>query len=121
MLLWKLADSLNSGKWIIAGHSMGASIAGAIAAMYPDKIKYLILVDGTFGGTEKSDKIGFTNWLISSVPIKRLAEVIGRHYFYNHKKFKKIACVSVFARARFYFGRRIYATFPTKTNSNCYI
>ncbi len=90
LVIWKLADSLNTGKWIIAGHSMGAAIAGAMAAMYPDRTENLILVDGTFGGTEKSDKIGFTNWLISSGPIKRLAEVIGRHYFYNHKKFKKL-------------------------------
>ncbi len=90
MVLWKLSDSLNSGKWIIAGHSMGASIAGAMAAMHPDKTNKLILVDGTFEGTEMSDKIGFKNWLISSNPVKGLAEIIGKSYFHNYKKFKKL-------------------------------
>lgn len=90
LLLWKLADSLNNKQWIIAGHSMGASIAGAMAAMHPDKTAKLILVDGTFGDVEKSNKVNFLGWLVSTGPVKRLAEVIAKKKFYNYEKFKEL-------------------------------
>jgi len=97
-LLWKLADSLSSSSWIIAGHSMGASIAGAMAAMRPDKTKKLILVDGSFDDVEKSNRVSFLGWLVSTGPVKRLAEVIAKKRFYNYAKFKELL-TSAYAKA----------------------
>lgn len=89
-LLWKLADSLSNKVWILTGHSMGAGIAGAMAAMSPEKTDKLILVDGTFNGTVQSEGSGFTSLLISSGPVKQLASVIASNYYYTFPKFKKL-------------------------------
>ena len=89
-LLWKLADTLGGKNWILVGHSMGASVAGAMAAMRPSNTSKLVLVDGAFGGTTKQKRASFSGWIISSGPIKRLAEFVANKKFFTYKKIKEL-------------------------------
>ena len=47
-LLWPLLDSVDTAKWIITGHSMGAGTALAMASLRPLSTEGVILVDGAF-------------------------------------------------------------------------
>lgn len=49
-IIHELMMSIDSGKWYVAGHSMGGYVALAIAAKYPDSVKNLLLY-GTSGNT----------------------------------------------------------------------
>jgi pimeloyl-ACP methyl ester carboxylesterase len=89
-LLWELLDKLNNGSWIIAGHSMGAGIAGAMAAMNPSKTKKLILVDGPFFNIKKSEHKSIAGHILSSAPVKYLTEIMAKYYFYNCDKFQEL-------------------------------
>ena len=89
-LFWKLADSLSNEKWIVVGHSMGASIAGAMAALRGERTEKLIMVDGYFAGTKKSKKSIFKGMFISSAPMKGMANLIASKYYYNYQKFKEL-------------------------------
>jgi pimeloyl-ACP methyl ester carboxylesterase len=89
-LFWKLADSLSHAKWVLVGHSMGASIAGAMAALRDDRTEKLIMVDGYFAGTKKSKKSIFKGMFISSAPMKGLVNLIASKYYFNYPKFKEL-------------------------------
>lgn len=88
-LLWLLADSLKKEKWIIGGHSMGGGIATVMAATQPKKTEKLILIDGV-ELTVKQSKTGLIQYILRFPPIHRWAEVIGKYFFYNEKKFEKL-------------------------------
>jgi len=89
-LLWELLDKLNKGAWIISGHSFGAGVAGAMAAMNPGKTRKLILVDGPFFDIKKSEHKSIPGHILSSSPMKFLVEIIAKYYFYNCDKFKEL-------------------------------
>jgi len=89
-LFWKLTDSLSHAKWVLVGHSMGASIAGAMAALRDDRTEKLIMVDGYFTGTKKSKKSIFKGMFISSVPMKGMTNLIASKYYFNYPKFKEL-------------------------------
>lgn len=89
-LFWKLADSLSHEKWILVGHSMGATIAGAMATIRNDRTEKLIMVDGYFTGTKKSKKSIFKGMFISSTLMKGMANLIASKYYYNFTKFKEL-------------------------------
>ncbi|MEI6817615.1 MAG: alpha/beta hydrolase, partial [Bacteroidota bacterium] len=89
-MIWKLADSLSSDSWILAGHSMGASIVGAMAAMNPERTAKVVFVDGLFSNTEQSTGPSIGGWAMASGPVKQLAEVVAGNYYYNYPRFKKL-------------------------------
>lgn len=88
--LWKLLGTLDTGKWNLIGHSMGASIAGAMAALHPEKTNKLVFIDGVFKSLVKNNKIGLLNWLASRDAVKSLVEIIARKRYYNFDKFKEL-------------------------------
>jgi pimeloyl-ACP methyl ester carboxylesterase len=88
-LLWLLADSLKKEKWIIGGHSMGGGIATVMAATQPKKTEKLILIDGVALSVKKS-KTGISQYVLRFQPIHRWADVIGKNFFYNDKKFEEL-------------------------------
>lgn len=56
----KVLDQLNLDKVILAGNSLGGKIAWRTAALYPERIEKLILVDAVgYPATPKSIPIGF--------------------------------------------------------------
>jgi pimeloyl-ACP methyl ester carboxylesterase len=88
-LLWLLADSLKKEKWIICGHSMGGGIATVMAATQPEKTEKLILIDGVALNVKKN-KTSFWQYILRFHPIHQWAEVIGKNFFYNDKKFEEL-------------------------------
>ena len=89
-LIWKLLDTIGGNKWNIIGHSMGAAIAGAMAAIHPEKTEKLVMVDGIFEGTKKQNKASLTGKLLSSGPFKQLSEAASKNYFCRYNKFKDL-------------------------------
>ena len=89
-LLWKMVDRIADGKanWIVAGHSMGAGTAMAMAAAQPTRTKSLILVDGAFANGGSNGGVG--SWLLTSGLAKRWAEVLGKKFFYKPAKIQEL-------------------------------
>jgi len=54
-----IANQLNWHQFNVIGHSMGASIAGELAAMFPDRVRRSIHIDGFLatGGNTPQDRI----------------------------------------------------------------
>lgn len=91
LLLWELAHQLApNSSWALMGHSMGASVAGAMAAVHPREVKKVILVDGPFTRSKKTEEFNFTGKLVACGPVKRLAEVVAKINFYNYAKFNDL-------------------------------
>jgi len=61
-------------KWHWVGHSMGASVAGTYAAVNPEKVLSLTLIDGVPVKVDKA--IGFGNSLLKFPPLLRWADVV---------------------------------------------
>ena len=54
--VYRLIEQLGCGPTIVVGHSMGGRVAGHLTALYPQKVKALILLDeGTEGPDDLSD------------------------------------------------------------------
>lgn len=93
-LLWNFVSNNfidNQDKWIIFGHSMGASVALAMAQQKPSKVENLFLVDGAnlrFG--KKTWGTFFTLHLLSYPPLRRWIAVIAEYNYYNEPYFKKL-------------------------------
>ena len=87
-LLWQLLDTIHQGNWILAGHSMGAGTALAMASLHPEKTEKLILVDGAYSNSRGSS--GAFGYLLTSGPVKRWAEVLGHRYFFNTTKIHQL-------------------------------
>lgn len=87
-LLWQLLDTIHQGNWILAGHSMGAGTALAMASLRPQKTVKLILVDGAYSNNRGSS--GVLGHLLTSGPVKRWAEVLGHRYFFNTTKIHQL-------------------------------
>ncbi len=89
-LLWPLLDSIDPGKWIITGHSMGAGTALAMASSRPLSTERVILVDGAFSGKGGNGSAGVAGSFMTSGPVKRWAEVLGKAFFFNQHKITEL-------------------------------
>lgn len=90
LLAWALADQLYpEAKWVLGGHSMGAGIAGVMAAHRPDDVSKIIYVDGAFmpSGSDTRSSIRF---LMGSRLVGNLAELVGQVYFFNTNRIGKL-------------------------------
>jgi 2-hydroxy-6-oxonona-2,4-dienedioate hydrolase len=89
--LWNLCRNIDSiNNWSIAGHSMGAQLAGMMAAQKPDRCNNLILVDGIFSESENTFKKPFFSGALTLAPFKRVAEAVGKNYLFNPQKFSEL-------------------------------
>ncbi len=89
--LWDLCLKTDSlGSWSIIGHSMGAQIAGMMAALKPEKTDKLIFSDGIFSKTMVPSDNHLLSMVSQLAPVMRLAEAAGQNYFYNEEKFAEL-------------------------------
>lgn len=72
------AERQDFSPWVLAGHSMGASVAGEIAAAYPRICKQLILIDGV--PALRPGNAG-TGGLLTTALFKRWAGILGQYFF----------------------------------------
>lgn len=75
-ILKTLCKKISDKRWFVAGHSMGAQIAGCLASKYPENFKGIIYVDGTYSPNFKAG--WFAGAVFSNAVSKRYAEVISR-------------------------------------------
>lgn len=76
-------------KWVLIGHSMGASIIGAFASRFPENTNKLVFIDGpAFDNTQEEPSV--INKLALFPPIKQWAEVIGKRKFANYNSFNEL-------------------------------
>jgi len=71
-------DELGIDKASIVGHSMGASVLGHFAALFPERVDKLVLVDGTVSVDEDGSSFDPMSWLIQFPPIRQWARIIMR-------------------------------------------
>jgi pimeloyl-ACP methyl ester carboxylesterase len=89
--IWQLIEKLGSGKWNLIGHSMGASVVGAMAAINPEKTAKLIFVDGPYFGIRSTTwKERLSGYIISTEIFRSLANDIGKIAFYKFDKFHNL-------------------------------
>lgn len=86
--LWKLLDSLQVGEAILAGHSLGATWAGAMAALRPGRAEALVLVDGPFLGWKEGFERSGT--MMDNMVFRRWAEVLGQYILFDIDRFKAL-------------------------------
>lgn len=88
ILMRKLdAEQQDYSPWVIAGHSMGASVAGEIAAAYPRICKRLILIDGV--PALRPGNAG-TGGLLTTALFRRWAAVLGKYFFITPGRIEKL-------------------------------
>lgn len=73
-------------KWNLVGHSMGATVAYEVAALYPYQTKSLTLIDGYYMYTSRS----FYQNLLSYPPLLRWADIVSEKKFCNESSFKEL-------------------------------
>jgi len=71
-------DELGIDKASIAGHSMGASVLGHFATLYPERVDKLVFVDGTVSVDEDGSGFDPMSWLIQFPPVRQWARIIMR-------------------------------------------
>ena len=77
--LWKILDQEGIDKCYVAGHSMGARVAGSMGALRSDRCKKVFLIDGPFFGTGKQRAVErFAAKLVDRSPLPWLLERLGR-------------------------------------------
>jgi pimeloyl-ACP methyl ester carboxylesterase len=90
MLVWRVLDSVCTGKWHIFGHSMGASVAASMAGMRPGRTESLWMFDGFSHNRMQKQNSSLLGVVVSSAPGKRWAEVLGANYFFKQHKFEEV-------------------------------
>jgi pimeloyl-ACP methyl ester carboxylesterase len=88
-LLWTVIDKLhlNTQKWHISGHSMGAGVALAMAYLQPEKTGKIILVDGVGFNRPRNS---LTMNLLALAPVRRWVSVIAEYRYYNLPYFQEL-------------------------------
>ena len=87
MALWQLLEREKPGQsWCLLGHSMGAKLAGQVAALKPDRVQAIVYSDGSpLVSSERRKK-----WFSSPGFIRNAAiNWIEKHYL-NEKKFIEV-------------------------------
>lgn len=92
VLCWLLMRTLDLREgsqtpWVIAGHSMGASVAASIAANWPAQCSRLILIDGV--PTLRPGN-GGTGGLLTSGLVRRWAGILARNFFITPGRIEKL-------------------------------
>ncbi len=79
-------------RWNVAGHSMGALTAGALATAFPEKTKALLLVDGAYlpQSGRRSFRTRMQACFLRMGFMQRWAEVGLDYYFLNEEKFTRL-------------------------------
>lgn len=83
-LLWLMIEEIEKttgieGKWILTGHSMGASTTIAMANQKADKVAALGFIDGAVTGGERN------NLLFKIPPVRQWMKVILKNFVVNQK------------------------------------
>jgi pimeloyl-ACP methyl ester carboxylesterase len=71
-------DALGVTKASIAGHSMGASVLAHFAALYPERVENLVLVDGTLNVQAEDSNFDPLGMVIRFPPARQWARIIMR-------------------------------------------
>ena len=74
-------------KYTIVGHSMGAAVASSYASNYPQKIKAVVLIDGTPVEWSESSSLGS---ILKYPSFGRWADVAAKNLFINKEKFTEL-------------------------------
>eukprot|EP00262_Sarcandra_glabra_P005078 TRINITY_DN1635_c0_g1_i1.p1 TRINITY_DN1635_c0_g1~~TRINITY_DN1635_c0_g1_i1.p1 ORF type:complete len:310 (-),score=46.17 TRINITY_DN1635_c0_g1_i1:201-1130(-) len=115
-----LMDHLDWKKAHVVGHSMGAMIACKLAAMVPDRMSSLALLNGTGGGFECFPKINrqmlsiVIRFLRASTPEKRAAVDLDTHYTKEYLD----ECVGSTTRRRILYEEYVKGISSTGMQSN---
>lgn len=90
ILLWGLLDSLYDSPtgWSLMGHSMGAAIIGAMAALRPHQTLGLICVDGTLMRARSAAGPRLRKVLASRYS-QALVNVLARLYYFRPRKLRR--------------------------------
>lgn len=89
--LWELMDREGVGELYVAGHSMGARVAGAMGTIAPERCRKVFLVDGPFYGTDRAGILrkGLFG-LFNSTPFHFLFERTGRWVVSKRKRVARL-------------------------------
>jgi len=88
ILLRKLdAQNKDYSPWILAGHSMGASVVSELAAAYPRICQKLILIDGV--PALRPGNAG-TGGLLTTALFRRWAAILGKYVFITPDRIQKL-------------------------------
>ena len=72
----RITQALGIDRYVLAGNSMGGSIAAALAMQYPERLIGLVLVDAG-GAPDKSEAEGNIGFTIAAMPgLNRIAEQV---------------------------------------------
>lgn len=90
--IWKICDSISSNRWNIIGHSMGGVVAGAMAALHPERTQSVVFTDGVYITPKAKPGIGssISGAVITSSYVQRWVEVLAKYGFINETSFKKL-------------------------------
>lgn len=89
-LVWKVLEELypDQKEWILIGHSMGGNTAFAANALYPEKVKAMICIDG--GGLVSQNPKWITRIALKNPVTYITAELVGKLFFFKYKRIEKL-------------------------------
>ncbi len=76
--------SICDEKYTLIGHSMGAAISGSYASNFPEKIKSVVLIDGT---PVQNNGSSFLSYFLKYPPLLRWADVAVKNVFSKRERF----------------------------------
>jgi pimeloyl-ACP methyl ester carboxylesterase len=71
-------DELEVATATIAGHSMGASVLGHFATLFPERVDKLLIVDGSMNVGESDSNFDPVGWLLQFPPARQWARILMR-------------------------------------------
>ncbi len=87
-LAWELTQKVAPNEpWNLVGHSMGASVILTMGQLQPEKTLSLVCVDGLFVNPRVN---AINRFLVNTIFIQRISEILLQRYFTKPEKFKQI-------------------------------